>query len=345
MAFWIAQTERRLGRVMDGEPQPIVKGGSDRRYFRLRAGGQSVILTVYGTERAENELFVPLAHLLGEAGVRVPRILAHDPAARLIWTEDLGTEDLHSHRAEDWTARRELYADAISQMMTLHDRGTEWVRRAGLTTMPGFDAAMYAWERDYFYRECVQGACGLELPESERQRLEEELSPGADLLLRGPQVLVHRDYQSQNILIHQGVCYLIDFQGARMGSPFYDLASLLLDPYVDLPAGAREEMLGLYCSQAVRHLSAVEAEGLFSAAGCQRLMQALGAYGFLGLQRSRPAFLAHLQPALEKLAQITRCGLPCLHGWVMRCQENWQAIQASHSGTVGRGGQVSPSCQ
>ena len=100
--------------------------------------------------------------------------------------------------------------------------------------MDGFSPDLYRWERDYFREHFVRGFCGIELERPEEEELEAELSALADRLGKSGRCLVHRDLQSQNVMIRDGEPFLIDFQGMRFGSPFYDLGSLLCDPYVDL---------------------------------------------------------------------------------------------------------------
>jgi hypothetical protein len=129
---------------------------------------------------------------------------------------------------------------------------------------------------------------------------------------------VHRDFQSQNILIKNGEAYLIDFQGMRYGLAQYDLASLLYDPYVALTSAERDELLGYYISQSLE--AGVALSGNFAAlldfCAMQRLMQALGAYGFLGLVKKRGHFLAHIPSAIASLKEVlTRIpDLPNLRG-------------------------------
>lgn len=314
------QTEVRLGAIVEGEMEPICKGGSDRRYFRLRVGGQSIILMAYGLEREENGLFAGIGRVLRAIDVRVPRIVAQDVGARLIWVEDLGAEDLHSRRGEGWNALAGYYQDALDQVARMHREGLGAVRRLGVPLMPGFDEALYRWERDYFYQEFVRGVCGLQ---ADVEKLERELGPRARVLAAGTRVLVHRDFQSQNIMVHRGLCHLIDFQGAREGSPFYDVASLLLDPYVELPEAGRADLLGAYLAAVGWSGGRSEGEGLFRMAGVQRLMQALGAYGLLGVKRGKKNFLNHIAPALGRLQALTEAdgGLPVLNDWVRRCRE------------------------
>jgi aminoglycoside/choline kinase family phosphotransferase len=138
-----------------------------------------------------------------------------------------------------------------------------------------------------------------------------------------PRCLVHRDFQSQNVMIRDGQPAFIDFQGLRPGLAQYDLASLLLDPYVRLPAAERDALFARYLSVAgVENPTLFRA--LYSLCAMQRLMQALGAYGKLGHADGRARFLEHIPaakallsevlaeiPGLEKLAALL-AGLPFL---------------------------------
>jgi aminoglycoside/choline kinase family phosphotransferase len=120
-------------------------------------------------------------------------------------------------------------------------------------------------------------------------------------------MLVHRDFQSQNVVILKGEPCLIDFQGMRQGLPQYDLASMLLDPYVNLSSDEQQHLLEFYQGLASNH-AALTAPGAFTRiydlCAAQRLMQALGAYGFLGHQRNRDDFLVHIPIALPRLHSV-----------------------------------------
>jgi aminoglycoside/choline kinase family phosphotransferase len=139
----------------------------------------------------------------------------------------------------------------------------------------------------------------------------------ADRLESLPRVLVHRDFQSQNIIIRDGQAYLIDFQGMRPGLSKYDLASLLYDPYVTISPNEREELFEIYRGLRERNGSPlrVDDEEIFLLCAMQRLMQALGAYGYLGLVKGNKAFLAHIPSAFGSLCSIVReiSGLEKLH--------------------------------
>jgi hypothetical protein len=102
-------------------------------------------------------------------------------------------------------------------------------------------------------------------------------------------------------MIRHGEPYLIDFQGMRLGSPFYDLASLLCDPYVKISWDKCNRLLSYYYELSHTNLPWPDFQQLFWKASMQRLMQALGAYGFLGLTKGLTAFLDHIPVGLDRL--------------------------------------------
>jgi N-acetylmuramate 1-kinase len=136
----------------------------------------------------------------------------------------------------------------------------------------------------------------------DRTRLNEIAEELASL----PRCLVHRDFQSQNIIVRAGEVCLIDFQGLRPGLAQYDLASLLLDPYVPLTPAERDDLLAHYLSGLLGPGRDHDAEFLriYDLCAMQRLMQALGAYGKLGHLDKRTHFLQHIPTALARLREV-----------------------------------------
>jgi len=248
-------------------------------------------------------------------------IYGHDPERRLILMEDLGDHDLYALRDVPWEVRRGLYERTLLLAARLHGFPPDRLP-AGFRLMPGFDAALYRWECGYFREECVRNVCRVDLAAAEDQTLEEEFSTLAGRLLETPPALVHRDLQSQNVMVRNREPVLIDFQGMRLGSPFYDLASLLCDPYVEIGDEDRTALLKYYYDLTRPHYDWEEFLELFLSGSAQRLMQALGAYGFLGRERGKPHFLAHIPPALDLLIDVARRleTLPRLHALARRCR-------------------------
>ncbi len=282
----------------------IEKGGSGRKFWRVKVAERSLILVRYSAERPENRYYVVIGQFLAGVGVRVPRVYFHDEKEGLILMEDAGGNDLWSHRGDPWLERRAFYQRTLDQALLLHTRAHLAAERPHLQAE--FDVALYRWEQAYFIEHCLQRHFGVSESrlesEVERRRLEQI----AFQLASEPRCLVHRDFQSQNVIIRDCEACLIDFQGLRPGLAQYDLASLLLDPYVELSAAERDELLAHYLSGlhgAGRHDEA-QFMAIYDLCAMQRLMQALGAYGKLGHTDGRADFLKHIPTALARLGEV-----------------------------------------
>jgi len=283
---------------------PIEKGGSDRKFYRVRcAPDQAIILVKYGFEREENRHYVKIAEFLAEHRIRAPRIYFHDPAEGLIWIEDLGENDLWSYREESWLVRRAFYESALDEIVKLHCLPGE----AGLAIQKNlpvaFDAALYRWEQNYFFKNCLGGHFGVDKEKISELTALPALDQIAERLGNLPRVMVHRDFQSQNIIIRDAQAHLIDFQGMRPGLAEYDLASLLFDPYVSFSREECEELLADYEGKRATacHPVSPQFREIFSLCGIQRLMQALGFYGFAALVKGNETFLYYIPAAMTSL--------------------------------------------
>lgn len=284
----------------------IERAGSERVFYRVvTGGGRSVIVMRYGPARRENLRFVPAARLLAGLAIPVPEIFAWDPERHLVWMEDLGDSSLWTARNEPWPYRAAIYQQVLRHAAVLHKHGLGRVCECRLPPEREFDETLYAWEQGYFFDNCLGRHFGLEPAETEGLRALPALREVARHLAATPRALVHRDLQSQNILLRGGgEAVFIDFQGMRPGHPYYDVASLLLDPYTDLTEQERGELFAFYLEAFGSKGAPPEREFVFCA--IQRLMQALGAYGFLGHVKGKTEFLAHIPAALERLRQSAR---------------------------------------
>jgi aminoglycoside/choline kinase family phosphotransferase len=296
---------------------PIDKGGSGRKFYRIQfSPEQTIVLVKYTRDEAENQRYVEIAEFLAQHGVRAPKIHFHDPGEGLIWIEDLGENDLWSHREESWPRRRLLYQSALEDIAKLHRVPVADAEKFRSQLPAQFDAALYLWEQHYFMEHCLGRHFGVEGRKLQELSRLPRLNQIAERLGELPRVLVHRDFQSQNIIIRQGQAYLIDFQGMRPGLAEYDLASLLYDPYVQLSAAERAELLEFYRRKA--EISDPAYEEKFRLCAMQRLMQALGAYGYLGETKGYRKFLAHIPVALQSLGEVLAGidGLDALRAWL-----------------------------
>lgn len=289
----------------------IVKGGSDRHYYRMAvpepvAGEPSTaILMCYTPNRPDNLRFHTATATLHRLGVSVPRIYRHDMEKRLMMLEDLGRNDLWSFRQQPWELRKRLYENALREAAQLHKHSIHsLMEEEGWDMEPPFDDALYFWEQDYFvehfarhFTSLTSAQCNALLHGSFFAGLRAELAAL-------PRCLVHRDFQSQNLMVRPDHrVAMIDYQGLRQGLGCYDVASLLYDPYVALAPYERDTLLQFYHIE-MEVTDKPAFERCFALSAAQRLMQALGAYGNLGRNRQKPEFFAHIPAAVTNLRQV-----------------------------------------
>lgn len=274
---------------------PLGARGSKRTFWRLVGARRSVVAIAYETEgRAENARYAACARALAKAGLPVPRIVADQPG--LLLMEDLGDLTLdkavaswHEGRVPPGAPRANVPVRAVMGLLAAFHRAEV----GALPLEPPFDAALYAWEVGLYERFAA--------PLSAEAKA--EWVRVRDVLLGEPEVLVHRDFQSTNLLWHRDRPHVIDFQGMRRGPALYDLASFLYDPYVDWGEAILEDALAAYAEAAGRDVADLRAKLPY--AGIQRLIQAIGAYHRLA-SVGQPRFLRFVPVAAARAAALAQ---------------------------------------
>ena len=253
--------------------------GSDRVFFR---DNDRIVILYDDAKRGENARYAGHARWLKAQGVPVPEVLADIPEQKALVMSWGGSEKKMS--LEDYVR----VVEALERFNRLGEKAVA----DGLGLEPPFDAALFRWERELFAEYCLGASFRMEMPEAVLNELEQV----AALLEKEPKALVHRDFQSTNVLWKGTDLVFIDFQGMRLGPAAYDLASLVYDPYVTFAEGERRALVALYAKNAKRP----ELEKTLPFAAVQRLVQCLGAYGRLK-SVGQPQFQKHVVPALRNL--------------------------------------------
>lgn len=267
------------GSALKGPVQFLGARGSDRAFFK---SGNGIVILYDDAKRGENAKYAGHAKWLKAKGAPVPEVLADLPELKTTVLAWAGSEKKMS---------LEEYVKVVEALERFNRLGDAAVAD-GLELEPSFDAALYRWERDLFAEYCLGAGFGMEMPDAARTELENV----AALLEREPKALVHRDFQSTNVLWKGGALSFIDFQGMRLGPAAYDLASLVYDPYVTFTEDGRRALVALYAKKAERP----ELVKILPYAAVQRLVQCLGAYGRLE-SVGQPQFGKYVLPALENL--------------------------------------------
>jgi NDP-sugar pyrophosphorylase family protein len=299
----------------EAEPGTLVwtdlKGdGSDRTWYRVSSGRSSVVLVDHGSpsdnDRCEADSFFSIGQHLHAKGVPVPHIYDYDRPSGVVALEDLG--DLHLQTAVRRTQdRAEVVAHYRAVMDILIKMGVEGAKGFDLAhtyQTPSYDRELIIErEAKYFVTAFLNGYKGLEIG---FEKLYEEFELIAETALETDHIgFLHRDFQSRNILVRDKKYYVIDFQGGRLGPLQYDLASLLIDPYVELPQNLQDSLLSDYLTRLSEVIPVDPGRFLHAYHYCaiNRNLQILGAFAYLSRQKGKKDFEPYIRPALKSLKQ------------------------------------------
>jgi len=278
--------------------EPIKKGASGRTIVRIKPEGHGTYIGIYYTlERADNANYLPVGKFLQKAKLNVPEVLYDNIGRRCALVEDLGDQDLLSLKDGAWEEKEKVYKSVFRQLDKLfYTRPPK-----DLEFQPPFDPELYVWEQEYFFDFFAEKFLEMSSDQIVPLRENPALKKMADQLGASARNLVHRDLQSQNVLLHDDKAYLIDFQGMRRGRQEYDLASLLWDPYMDLNDDEREKLLDLWEDITEER----PLDDILTKCAVQRLMQALGAYGNL-VSKGDEWYRQHIPVAVKFLNQLIK---------------------------------------
>jgi aminoglycoside/choline kinase family phosphotransferase len=311
---------------MAAEVSELAGDASTRRYYRVRiapgAPLPSVVVMRYPDEVSPGtELpFLNVHRYLAAAGVPVPAVYRSDPKANLLFLEDAGDTMLEDAvRDHGVRGSLPLYEQCVEILVRIQSEGTGALDGKAIPPRLSFDVAKFTGEIDFFFRHAVREYGGIPLSDGEERAIGDLFLPFLEQLSAFPRVLAHRDYHSRNVMVlgsamvpgHRNL-RILDFQDARMGNVFYDLASLLRDSYITLPEDAVEEL-----RYAWRHAATAELRGAagdpgafawrFDLAALQRNVKAIGTFGNQAHNRGKrnylrfiPSTVAHLRGNFER---------------------------------------------
>jgi aminoglycoside/choline kinase family phosphotransferase/choline kinase len=296
---------------MDLVVRPICGDGSDRKWFRAEIEDKSIVICAHGissgSKICELDSFMALGDLLYSQKIPVPKIIARDRFSGLVALEDLGDEHFSSAIVSKATSSRS--AKRIKWYCRVVDLLVEFSIRGGKKFKPemAFQTAYYSKEMIlececlYFVEAFLKNFLNQDPPTA-------LLIPEFNLLAQGAleggiMGLMHRDLQSRNLMVKNNKIFFIDFQSARMGPIQYDLASLLIDPYVNLDADEKDEILAYSIAALSTRLPIDRGSFISSFNHCciTRNLQILGAFSYLGMVKKKRQFFEYIPTAVSTL--------------------------------------------
>ena len=292
-------------------PESVVKlsgDGSNRAYYRMRAGDVSLI-GVVGTCVEENKAFVAVSDQFVACGLNAPRVLAVSDDALCYVQEDLGNMSLFAFMKESRDAGTfsqkdvDVLCRVMSELPDIQYRVAEGFDFSVCYPVAEFERRTIMWDLNYF-KYCFLKGVGVEFDEN---LLEDEFEKLTQVLLScGDNVFMYRDFQSRNVMIRDGKPWLIDFQGGRRGPIEYDLASFLWQARARFTPTLRRELISEYLRSAQRYRSFDE-EVFYQRLQyfvLFRTLQVLGAYGYRGYFEHKAHFVQSIPMAIENLRSL-----------------------------------------
>ena len=287
---------------------------STRRYYRvfLKDGGSAIIMSA--RDPAEVADFTTMTGLMKDFGADVPAILgAHGACLAL---EDLG-DTLLQNRVADMSEAEILteYRAVVDDLVRFQREVSSFTLRTHPCFGRSFDVEKLAWEVDFAHQHFIRGYLRLPPNPAAMEAFGKEWERIIADLASEMETLAHRDFHSRNIMAIGGRRVWIDYQDARMGRRLYDLASLLLDPYVALAPGVIEKLLDHYYGRLVENGEApwdrARFRELFDLSGLQRIYKALGTYGYQATIRGVDVYVPYIEPSMRTLLRISQSRKEC----------------------------------
>ena len=292
--------------------EPASADASFRRYFRVTLpSGDTRIVMDAPPELEDCRPFLQVAALFRDAGVHVTEVFDTDLAQGFLLLSDLGSTTYLSVLNADTAPK--LYRDANAALVDIQ-------RASRPGALPEYDRALLTRELNLFPDWYVARHLGITLDEKQDATLRTVFEKILANNLAQPQVFVHRDYHSRNLMV-SGDAFpatpgILDFQDAVYGPITYDLVSLYRDAYIDWPEAQELDFV-------IRYWELARAAGLpvspdfdafyrdYEWMGAQRQIKVLGIFARLchrdgkdGYLKDMPLVLHYLRKACERYGEL-----------------------------------------
>lgn len=291
--------------------EPASEDASFRRYFRVNRGPTSYIVMDAPTEHEDSEPFVRISGLLSAIGLNVPVVFASDLKQGYLLLSDLGRQDYLSHLNPHTVER--FYGDAMAALISLQACGPDQQQ------LPIYDEGLLQSEMALFDHWLLQEYLGMDADDSRQDTLQGIFQQLVVSAQEQPQVCVHRDYHSRNLMVSErNNPGILDYQDAVIGPVTYDLVSLLRDSYIQWPRSQIEAWVQGYRELAI-HSGILREEvnerqfmQWFDWMGVQRHLKVAGIFARLYCRDGKAGYLQDIPRTLGYIVDVAS-GYEVLH--------------------------------
>lgn len=295
---------RTIDGLSEADPRPASDDASFRRYFRVKSATQSYIVMDAPPAREDCKPFIAVAGYLESMQLNAPRVLEANLDDGYLLLTDLGSTPYLDELERDRASAELLYDDALQSLAAMQERGS-----AFQSHLPPYDEALLRFELSLFHDWLCGTHLGIEFSDAE----EHAWQSLCDYLVRNafdqPQVFVHRDYHSRNLMICAGSNPgIIDFQDSVEGAATYDLVSFLKDCYIKWPAERINAWATQFCDDTrdagVHQLETADYLRHFDLMGVQRHLKAAGIFARLNHRDGKARYLNDVPRTLSYIVDL-----------------------------------------
>jgi len=282
--------------------QPASADASFRRYFRIYDNNKTYIVMDAPPEKEDCRPFIDIAEMLLRFGLHVPKILQQDIKLGFLLLSDLG----------DTVFLSELNNDNVDQMYSSAMDALLLLQQNTPVNLPNYDEKLLRTELSLFPDWYLTKQLKITITESQKAVLDELFDILIQNALSQPQVYVHRDYHSRNLMVNKdraGKPGVIDFQDAVIGAVTYDLVSLLKDCYISWPREkvtlwvasfrVKAESLGI-----IENVEAKQFLRWFDLMGLQRHLKVAGIFSRLKHRDGKTGYLKDIPRTMDYVFEV-----------------------------------------
>ena len=284
--------------------KPASADASFRRYFRLEdnVNGDTKIIMDAPPEKEDSRPFIHLAQAFNDIGLNTPKVYAQNFEAGFFLLSDLGSidylRDINNQNVN------QLYQDAMHALIILQHKNK--------AVLPTYNAELLRQEMNLFIDWFLTKHKQVNISKMQQKIFDDLFALLVDSALAQPNVCVHRDYHSRNLMVtadnNPGV---LDFQDAVMGPVTYDLVSLLRDCYVTWPDDKVACWTEYYFNQAsqqgiLKNIDYPQFVRWFDLMGLQRHLKAIGIFSRLNYRDGKSGYLNDIPRTLSYVLMVSK---------------------------------------
>ena len=282
--------------------EPLSSHGSDRFIVRLKSD-RGTCIGIVNDNVDENKAFIGFGDTFRRHGLKTPEVYKASDDLKCYLMEDLGDETLFNRiqQGEFDADKIQLYYRVIEELPKFQVIAGKVVNYNLCYQFNEFAEENIDYDINYFKERFLnvfyKNTPDESLLNNDFNFLKEKI------LELSRDYFLYRDFQSRNIMIKEGELYFIDYQSGRHGALLYDLASLLYDAKANIPQEAREELVNYYLKTIKNYVQEdlEQYKIYFWYFALIRILQAMGAYGYLGIVRGKKSFLESIPYAVNNI--------------------------------------------